>query len=456
MRTANASTYLHGTTYHEVDVSGRLSSPGDHGPSAGNAGRGAASVSGVSTATAFPQATGGRATASDDVARDGFGPGVDADTDSDAGDDAGGGDGGGDPVGVGSRDGVADGAGPSSVFQWARELVTPALRRAVGELPPPQRQVAGYHRGWHAADGGPVPGPAAERGAGAGGKGGKAVRPALVFLSAMAVGAAPETAVPGAVAVELVHDFSLLHDDVIDADPLRRHRPAVWAQYGTPAAVLTGDALLISALAVLSADSTPHAGPATRELSRMLEDLLRGQSQDVAFEKMPRVRADEYLEMAEGKTGALMGCACALGALLAGASERRSAGLRDFGRHLGIAFQCVDDLLGIWGATQRSGKPVGADVAARKKSLPVVVALADEGPAGRRLAALYDRPEPLTGTDVALATELIEQAGGREATELEAERQVGTAMRALAHAEPVPSVYRQLHDLAILLTRRDH
>lgn len=340
-------------------------------------------------------------------------------------------------------------AADAALFGWARELVTPALRRVVEELPAPQREVAGYHRGWHGADGSAAAEPVTERG-------GKAVRPALVFLSALAVGAPADSVVPGAVAVELVHDFSLLHDDVIDADPLRRHRPAVWRQYGTPAAVLTGDALLISALAVLAADSTPHAAAATKELSCALDDLLRGQSQDVAFESTPRVGAEEYLEMAAGKTGALMGCACALGALLAGASEARTSGLRDFGRHLGIAFQCVDDLLGIWGTTLRSGKPVGADVAARKKSLPVVVALADTGPAGRRLAELYDRTEPLSAADIVTAGELIEEAGGREATAVEARRQVGAAMRALARAEPVPSVYRQLHDLALLVTRRDH
>ncbi|GAA0443596.1 polyprenyl synthetase family protein [Streptomyces olivaceiscleroticus] len=304
--------------------------------------------------------------------------------------------------------GAGAGGDGAELFAWARELVTPALRRAVEDLPAPQREIVGYHRGWHG-----VAGPAARGG-------GKAVRPALVFLSAMAVGAPPESVIPGAVAVELVHDFSLLHDDVIDADPLRRHRPAAWARYGTPAAVLTGDALLVRALAVLAADARPYSAPATGELSRMLEDLLRGQSQDVAFESTARVRPEEYLEMAAGKTGALMACACALGALLAGASEARTAGLRDFGCHLGIAFQCADDLLGIWGTTRRSGEPVGADVAARKKSLPVAVALADPGPAGRRLAGLYDRTEPLSATDVATATELIEQAGGREATEREA------------------------------------
>ncbi|WP_052864670.1 polyprenyl synthetase family protein [Streptomyces niger] len=212
--------------------------------------------------------------------------------------------------------GAGAGGDGAELFAWARELVTPALRRAVEDLPAPQREIVGYHRGWHG-----VAGPAAQGG-------GKAVRPALAFLSAMAVDTPPGSVVPGVVAVELVHDFSLLHDDVIDADPLRRHRPAVWARYGSPAAVLTGDALLVRALAVLAADARPYSAPATGELSRMLADLLRGQSQDVAFESTARVRPEEYLEMAAGKTGALMACACALGALHAAGQGGERGGPR--------------------------------------------------------------------------------------------------------------------------------
>ncbi|OKK05817.1 dimethylallyltranstransferase [Streptomyces sp. CB03234] len=347
---------------------------------------------------------------------------------------------------------TAIGAQPATsayaLFDWARELVTPALRDAVRAMPPPECRIVGYHRGWHEADGGPPAAPVGERG-------GKAVRPALAFLSARAVGGAAEAAVPAAVVVELVHDFSLLHDDVIDGDPLRRHRPAAWTVYGTPAAVLTGDALLVNAVRTLAESSAPRTEPALRELITALVDLMRGQSQDVAFEKATMVAPAEYLSMAEGKTGALMGCACALGGVLAGASEDRVSGLRDFGRCLGVAFQCVDDLLGIWGSSARSGKPVGADLAARKKSLPVVVALADEGPVGRRLADLYAGSAPLPEADVALAARLIEEAGGRERTELEAKRQVAAAMRALARAEPAPEIYRQLHDIAVLMTGRD-
>jgi geranylgeranyl diphosphate synthase type I len=278
----------------------------------------------------------------------------------------------------------------------------------------------------------------------------------LTLLSAEAVGGAAASAVPGAVAVELVHDFTLLHDDIIDGDALRRHRPAAWATYGIPAAVLSGDALLIAALRTLTDVSSRHAAAAVKELVDALVGLAQGQSQDVAFETAPEVSVAQYLTMAEGKTGALMGCACALGGVLAGADAARVDGLRDFGRHLGVAFQCVDDLLGIWGSTSRSGKPVGADLAARKKSLPVVTALAGTGPAQRRLAALYRTTSPLTEEDVVLARRLVEEAGGRQAAEQEARRQLSAALRSLSYAQPAPDAYRQLHDIAWAMTRREH
>ncbi|MGK5545134.1 polyprenyl synthetase family protein [Streptomyces sp. URMC 127] len=338
----------------------------------------------------------------------------------------------------------------NTLLEWAWDLVEPALKDAVAALPEPEARIAGYHRGWREPDDSAPPAVPAAR------HGGKAVRAALALLSARAVGGPATCAVPGAVGVELIHDFSLLHDDVIDGDPLRRHRPAAWSVYGIPAAVLAGDALLVTGLHVLSASASCAADAVVREVVDMLGELLNGQSQDVSFERSRRVTAEQYLVMAEGKTGALMGCACALGGLLAQAPDDRVAGLRDFGRRLGVAFQCVDDLLGIWGTSGRSGKPVGTDLATRKKSLPVVAALADEGPAGRRLAALYEQPDPFGEPEIALATTLIEEAGGREKTEQQVEQQTVAAVRALTRAEPAPEVYRQMQEIAALLTSRDH
>ncbi|MET9546867.1 polyprenyl synthetase family protein [Streptomyces sp. NPDC006627] len=335
--------------------------------------------------------------------------------------------------------------GVSSQRDWIDELLTPALRAAVAALPAAEARAASYHRGWCEADGTPS---VAVRG------GGKSVRSRLAMLCAVAVGGTPGDAVPGAVAVELVHDFTLLHDDVIDGDALRRYRPAVWSAFGTPAAVLTGDALLAAGLRAV-AEVPVRGAAAVRELVDTLLDLVAGQSNDVAFESACGVSVPDYLAMAEGKTGALMGCACALGGVLAGADDEQVRGLRDFGRRLGVAFQCADDVLGIWGRTAHSGKPVGADVAARKKSLPVVAALTGEGEASRRLRAMYGSPTPFDARDVALAARLVEEAGGRRFAEEEAHRQVAAALRSLSCARPAPDAYQQLSAIARGMVGRD-
>ncbi|MGW5787028.1 polyprenyl synthetase family protein [Streptomyces sp. NPDC003757] len=336
-------------------------------------------------------------------------------------------------------------AGAFPRLDWVDDMLAPALRSAVESLPAGESLVARYHRGWYEADGAP-------REAASGG--GKAVRPALALLSAAAVGADPSDAVPAAVAVELVHDFTLLHDDVIDGDVLRRHRPAAWSLFGTPAAVLTGDALLAAALRVLSQVPAGRSEAAVRELVGTLLELVEGQSRDVAFEKAHEVSVADYLAMAAGKTGSLIGCACALGGVLAGADAVRVGRLREFGRSLGVAFQCTDDILGIWGRSARSGKPVGADLAARKKSLPVVAALAARGPAAERLRELYRTPHRPEATDVDLARRLVEEAGGRQAAEDEARRHLAAALRSLSKARPTADACGRLHDIARAMTRR--
>ncbi|MEU0031339.1 polyprenyl synthetase family protein [Streptomyces sp. NPDC006335] len=338
---------------------------------------------------------------------------------------------------------------PGAVFprlDWVEEMLAPALREAVASLPGAERRVAGYHRGWCEADGTPLLSAPSR---------GKTVRPALTLLSAIAVGGEPRCALQGAVAVELVHDFTLLHDDVIDGDTLRRHRPASWTVFGTPSAVLTGDALLAAALRAVAETPTQVAAAAVRELVGALLDLVQGQSLDVAFEDASEVTVPQYLAMAEGKTGSLMGCACALGGVLAGADGERVRGLREFGRRLGVAFQCADDLLGIWGRSTRSGKPVGADLTARKKSLPVVAALAGTDSAAEHLRSLYGSQRPLDEQDVALARELVEKAGGRQAAEDEARRQMSAALRALSCAQPTADAYQQLQEIARAMIQRD-
>lgn len=328
------------------------------------------------------------------------------------------------------------------VLERCRELVRPALVEAVGRMHPWVGEMAAYSFGWCEVGGAPVPAP-----------GGKGVRQALAVLGAEAVGAAGRTGVPAAVAVELVHTFSLLHDDIMDGDAARRRRPAVWKAYGTGPAVLAGDALF--ALAVETLAATEAGAAATRVLSVALGDLVHGQAEDLLFAARPwtgpeRVRPAEYRAMAEHKTGALLGSAAALGALLGGGPPPVVSALDRVGRRLGLAFQIVDDVLGIWGDPDVTGKPVHGDLRQRKKTFPVLAALDSPSSAARRLAVLLR-----TGGDLREAAELVEAAGGRTAALDEARAHIAAAEAALADVSSEGGAADELRALSAYLVQRD-
>jgi len=311
-----------------------------------------------------------------------------------------------------------------AVLRRGRDLVAPVLRHAVDRLEDACREQAYHHLGWTGPDRG----------------GGKAVRPALALLSAEAVGAPAAAGLPGAVAVELVHNFSLLHDDLMDGDTERRHRPTVWARWGPAAAILTGDALLALAQEILLEAPSPHAPEAARALAATTRELIRGQAQDVAFERRTDVGVAECLAMAAGKTGALLAESATIGAVLAGAPAPLRGALHAFGLQLGLAFQLVDDLLGIWGDPAVTGKPVLSDLRCRKKSLPVTYAARHGGPAGAQLRDwLAGHGEP-DEPDLRRAARLVEDGGGRAWASAEAGRRMARAERALATADiPEPT-----------------
>lgn len=331
----------------------------------------------------------------------------------------------------------------AEILAWSRSLVDPALRDAVAAMPGSMRGIAEFHFGWRD-----------ERGRPADGAGGKAIRPALTLLTAEAAGGTAGAALPAAVAVELAHNFSLLHDDVMDGDLTRRHRPTAWSVFGINAAILAGDALLAGAVEELAGGCAPAVG--VRVLSRAVLDLVEGQSADMAFEQRSDVTIDECLVMAGRKTGALLGGACALGAVHGGGTPGQAERFRAFGERLGLAFQLVDDLLGIWGDPAVTGKPVHSDIRNRKKSLPVVAALTSATPAGAELAALYLRGDPLTGDEPARAADLIDAAGGRAWAVDRAGALLDEANAELAAADPLPAAAEDLRTLAHLVTRRDH
>jgi len=330
----------------------------------------------------------------------------------------------------------------------ARELLDVPMREAVGRLAAPVQNVAAYHFGWVDADG-----TAAEA------HRGKAIRGTLAVLSAQAVGAPASEGVPGALAVEFVHNFSLLHDDVMDGDTERRHRSTAWTVFGSSAAILAGDALLALAFETLLQVDPVRAQPAGRSLAAASQRLIVGQVGDLDLERRLDVTLAECLEMAAGKTASLMACSASIGAHLAAGSADAVRALDEFGYELGLAFQLVDDLLGIWGASASTGKPVGADLRARKNSLPVVAAMNSGTAAGAELRSLYGSGalNPEADDDaVARASALVDEAGGRAWAVDESQRRLDRACEALAGTDLDQPTTQLLTQIAQYVTARDH
>ena len=305
----------------------------------------------------------------------------------------------------------------------------------------PLRHMLAYHLGWEGAGAGPE-------------ASGKRIRPLLVLLSCAAAGGEWHTALPAAAAVELVHNFSLIHDDIEDNSPLRRGRPTVWTQWGIPQAINAGDAMFTLAfLAVLRLEETVSLAAAL-EGSRLLQStclhLTQGQYLDISFEQRHGLRLEDYWPMVAGKTAALLSACCELGALAAGCGEAERAAYRQFGASLGLAFQAQDDLLGIWGDSALTGKSAESDLVSGKKSLPVLYGLAQGGAFARRWAE-----GPVQPGQAAQVAALLEAEGARRFTQSEADRLTGVSLAALERAHPQGEAGAALRALALRLVKRN-
>lgn len=325
------------------------------------------------------------------------------------------------------------------ILRNTRGLCEPVLREAVSSLPEPLRLMGGYHFGWWDSGGGPTLASA-----------GKSLRPALTICAAAACGVAPGLAVTAGAAVELVHNFTLLHDDVMDGDQSRRGRPAVWKLWGVADAILLGDALHALAIRMLAGLPDRMAAEAVVQVEMTVIEMCRGQHEDCRFGVERPVGMAEYARMAMAKTGSLMGCACALGGLCADADAATVTRLTTFGRELGMAFQFIDDLIGIWGDPDVTGKPAN-DLTRRGMSFPLVAALDSGTHAASELAAMYRAGALRSTEDSRRAAALVDAAGGRARALLDAEHRVRTAIEALAD----PSNARDLVALAHLASRRE-
>lgn len=322
-----------------------------------------------------------------------------------------------------------------------RGAIERALRDLVGDRDLSLYEMVRYHLGF---------------GDGATGHSGKALRPSLLLFAHEALGGEPGEALGAAVALELVHSFSLVHDDIQDRDKERHGQPAVWRVVGEAQAINVGDALReLAALALRGLQE--HFPPETvLEASLLIDqatlEMIEGQWLDLAFEEWDGVTVQDYLGMVERKTGALLGAALEIGALLAGAGEGTIKSFKGCGRRLGLCFQIRDDLLGIWGDESRTGKSAGNDILRRKRTLPIIHAM--NGSLGDELRQIYRRPP--SEADLPQVLELLDRAGARDGGEALAAEQCKLALAELEGIE-LPGWARQgLEGLVGFLLTREH
>ena len=283
---------------------------------------------------------------------------------------------------------------------------------------------------------------------GSGASGGKRMRPLLGLLAYASIAGEHQRALPGAAAVELGHNFSLVHDDIEDGDTERRHRATLWTIHGVPQAINTGDALFsLSRIALHRLTDLGFPDSTVLRLMRLFDEtclaLCEGQYIDIAMSASDELMSVElYFDMIGRKTAALISASIEAGALLATSDEEVIARYRGFGWALGLAFQLNDDLLGIWGVEQATGKEP-SDVAHKKKTLPVIYAWEHAGPQDReRLRTIYATPEP-TSDEVAEIIAILERSGAREYTRDEARRYRDEALAELDAARVVTPAARE-------------
>ncbi len=301
-------------------------------------------------------------------------------------------------------------------------------------------EMLAYHMGW--------------QGEGTGiGTSGKRVRPLLLLLSCEAAGGNWKDALPAAAAVELVHNFSLIHDDIEDNSPLRRGRPTVWKKWGVPQALNAGDSLFTLAhLSILRLEE--KVSPAiTINAIRILHEtclkLTQGQYMDISYEDRKDLTLEAYWPMVSGKTAALLAACTGLGALIAGADAERQDNFCQFGHYLGLAFQAQDDLLGVWGNAALTGKSAESDLLTGKKSLPVLFGLSLNGPFAQRWKQGSLHPD-----EIPLLANQLEAEGARRYTQETVDTLTHQALSHLHKAVSGNEAGKSLEELANLLIKR--
>ena len=309
-----------------------------------------------------------------------------------------------------------------------------------------------YHLGWVERDGTSAASASSQ---------GKALRPTLCLFACEALASTAGRALPTAAALELIHNFSLLHDDIQDQDLERRHQPTAWSLWGIPRALVAGDAMHSTGdLAVLRSQQQGVSPEALLRVSEILTDsylaMIEGQCLDLEFEGRTDITANEYLHMIACKTGALIRCGLEAGALLAEGNEGSVRAFARFGEGLGRAFQIRDDYLGIWGDEATLGKATGNDIRRRKKSYPVVFALERAaGAALEDLQRIYGQEE-LEEDDVQRVLAVLDEVGARESSQVLTEAAANRALEALGPIALPGWARAEAEELVDFLARREY
>jgi len=306
-------------------------------------------------------------------------------------------------------------------------VIETELHRQIARLDQPRLRpfydMLNYHMGWISED-------QAHRATG------KRIRPMLLLLVTLSCSQEWLHAIPAAAAIELVHNFSLVHDDIQDNSPIRHGMPTVWQKYGIPMAINVGDALFaIANQAILDLYDGNTAAEKVIKTGRILHnaclDLTCGQFLDISYEKRNDMSIDDYWPMIEGKTAALLSACTQIGAILGNADDSTIEQYRIFGRDLGLAFQVQDDLIGVWGEEALTGKSTASDLLERKNSLPILYGINQKG----KFAQHWFASESGLG-EVVQAAQMLKEEGAYDFTKREAIRLTAQASDALRNANP--------------------
>ena len=335
------------------------------------------------------------------------------------------------------------------------EAIEKELQRQVARLDQPRtkqfHEMLTYHMGW--------------TGEGAGVEAtGKRIRPLLVLLSSASFGLEEKKdekeidlywlhANSAAAAIELIHNFSLVHDDIQDNSDKRRGRNTVWVNWGAPMAINVGDALFVIANQAILDLAEYYLAEVVIKAAGILNnnclDLTSGQFLDMSYEERNDLGIDEYWPMVGGKTSALLAACTHIGALLGNASEAEQEAYRLFGWHLGLAFQVQDDILGIWGDELITGKSVASDLVEGKNSLPVLYGLGMQGKFAERWAQ-----GSITASEVKDVAMQLEIEGGKKYAEEISIKETQKALAYLDQANPRGEAGAAMHQLANMLLKR--